>query len=602
MKLLSLCMIVKNEEKLLSRCLESVKTLVDEIIIVDTGSTDQTKAIAQEYTEHVYDFIWINDFAAARNESLKYATGKWILILDADEYIEQYNHEELRKLLSSRPEQKPEVFLLNILNLLGDGYDETQVLKSQGARLFANNGLIYYRQPLHEQLTCDNEELTLQSLSFTIYHTGYTSSVVSEKEKSARNMAILEQMKPDQESDPYYQFVLGNEHKSLDQKQTAMQCYYRSYEKSRPTDAWYHYLLTSLISLELQTSNFEQAHTHIKQGLSAAPDSVDYHCLNGLLLEELGFLNNAAEHYLTCIHLTEKAAASGQSSHVLESSYEKIIPYQRLAEIARQQSRLEDAVSHWSNTLINQPKNFSVLQHYMDHLTLYMEPESIVNQLNKLYPVHQPLHIWLLHNIALKAGNLAVSVFYNQLLIQQHLQINATDSLLFTMLSRSASCPDMTEIRSSIPVSVSAMADIIYHNATPEALSQQEPLKDTLLYLLKYGYSDHYYALLETVENAETINNLAAAVSRIGRTDETVELLELLLQHQALNASSLQLLGQLHVNIGDSETAFQCWVQAYQLEHSPLFIGLIRENCSPENVQILNTEIIDSSHHWLGII
>lgn len=602
MNLLSLCMIVKNEEKLLSRCLESVKPLVDEIIIVDTGSTDRTKAIAREYTEHVYDFVWINDFAAARNESLKYATGKWILILDADEYIEQNNHEELRKLLSSRSEQKPEVFLLNIYNLLGDGDDETQLLKSQGARLFANNGLIYYKQPLHEQLTCDNQKLILQALPFTIYHTGYTSSVVIEQNKSARNMLILEQMKSGQETDPYYQFVLGNQYRSTDEKQEALQCYYRSYEKSRPTDAWYHYLLTSLVGLELQTNEFEQANIHIQQGLSTAPDTIDYHCLHGLLLEELGFLKAASDRYLTCIKLTEKADAAGRSPNVLEMSHRKVIPYHRLAEIARQQSRLEDAISYWSKTLKNQPKNYSVLQQYMDHLTLFMDPEAIVFRLNELYPTQQPLHILLLHNAALKAGNLAVSVFYNQLLIEQHLQINATDSLLFTMMSRSASRPNMTEIKSSIPVSVSAMADIIYHNVTPETLSQPEPLKDTLLYLLKYGYTDHYYALLETVENAETINNLAAAVSRIGRTDETVELLELLLQNQALNTSSLQMLGQLHVNISDPETAFQCWLQAYQLEHSPLFIGLIRENCSPENVRILNTEIIDSAQRWLDNI
>ena len=74
MKTISLCMIVKNEELVLGRCLESIKDLVEEIIIVDTGSTDKTKEIAKLYTNNIYDFKWINDFSAARNFSFSKAT------------------------------------------------------------------------------------------------------------------------------------------------------------------------------------------------------------------------------------------------------------------------------------------------------------------------------------------------------------------------------------------------------------------------------------------------------------------------------------------------------------------------------------------------
>ena len=95
---ISLCMIVKNEEEVLSRCLDSVKDLVDEIIIVDTGSTDKTKEIAAKYTDRIYDFHWINDFAAARNESFKYATKDYILYLDADDVILEEDREKFKHL------------------------------------------------------------------------------------------------------------------------------------------------------------------------------------------------------------------------------------------------------------------------------------------------------------------------------------------------------------------------------------------------------------------------------------------------------------------------------------------------------------------------
>lgn len=95
---ISLCMIVKNEEKILARCLDSIKELMDEIIIVDTGSTDATKEIAARYTDKIYDFTWINDFSAARNFSFSKATKEYIYAADADEVLDAENQVKLRAL------------------------------------------------------------------------------------------------------------------------------------------------------------------------------------------------------------------------------------------------------------------------------------------------------------------------------------------------------------------------------------------------------------------------------------------------------------------------------------------------------------------------
>ena len=95
---ISLCMIVKNEEKVLARCLDSLKGLMDEIIIVDTGSTDNTKEIARQYTDLVYDFSWCEDFAAARNFSFSKATMEYIYAPDADEYIDELNRKRFAML------------------------------------------------------------------------------------------------------------------------------------------------------------------------------------------------------------------------------------------------------------------------------------------------------------------------------------------------------------------------------------------------------------------------------------------------------------------------------------------------------------------------
>lgn len=94
----SLCMIVKNEAKVLRDCLESLKDLMDEMIIVDTGSTDETKEIAAEYTPFVYDFKWENDFSAARNFAFSKATGDYIYSADADEIIDRENQLKFKAL------------------------------------------------------------------------------------------------------------------------------------------------------------------------------------------------------------------------------------------------------------------------------------------------------------------------------------------------------------------------------------------------------------------------------------------------------------------------------------------------------------------------
>jgi tetratricopeptide (TPR) repeat protein len=122
-------MIVKNEAANLPRCLRSVRSLVDEIIIVDTGSTDGTVAIAESFGARVTPFAWVEDFAAARNESLRLCTGDWVLILDADESVDALDHAAIRQACSDRG---PSAFYLTVRNYFLDG---TGKIMGQSARL-----------------------------------------------------------------------------------------------------------------------------------------------------------------------------------------------------------------------------------------------------------------------------------------------------------------------------------------------------------------------------------------------------------------------------------------------------------------------------------
>ena len=107
MATISLCMIVKNEEKVLARCLDSVKPAVDEIVILDTGSTDATKDVAARYTDRIYDFPWVDDFSAARNASFAKASMTFTMWLDADDVLVVTGHADLvaRVLQLTQPPQ-----------------------------------------------------------------------------------------------------------------------------------------------------------------------------------------------------------------------------------------------------------------------------------------------------------------------------------------------------------------------------------------------------------------------------------------------------------------------------------------------------------------
>lgn len=146
---LSLCMIVKNEEDTLSRCLESAQNLFDEIIIVDTGSNDKTKEIAKKYTNKIYDFKWCDDFSQARNYSFSKATKEYIMWLDADDIILDEDLNKLKKLKEDLDKNTDMVILkYNLLNK-----DNESVLTYYRERIVKKNKHYKWISPIHEVIT-----------------------------------------------------------------------------------------------------------------------------------------------------------------------------------------------------------------------------------------------------------------------------------------------------------------------------------------------------------------------------------------------------------------------------------------------------------------
>ena len=155
---ISLCMIVKNEDQLIERCLNCVKDIVDEIIVIDTGSTDNTKELASKYTAKIYDFEWIDDFSAARNFSFSKATMDYIYTADADEIIDERNREKF-KLLKSTLDPEVDIVEIKYGNQLEKGSTYNFDIEHR-PKLFKRVRTFQWIDPIHEIVDCRLNSMT----------------------------------------------------------------------------------------------------------------------------------------------------------------------------------------------------------------------------------------------------------------------------------------------------------------------------------------------------------------------------------------------------------------------------------------------------------
>jgi tetratricopeptide (TPR) repeat protein len=205
---ISLCMIVKNEERFLEACLRSVAEHVDEVCIVDTGSTDRTVEIATAFGARVAHRTWRDDFAWARNEALGLATKRWIFVLDADEELDAASRDVLRSL---RAVPAGLCGLWIRCNNLSDDYKGSGASSHALVRFFPNNRRIRYASPVHEFISLDGKPTGLDARSspLSITHHGYLSEIVKLRKKSERNLALVKSATENNPQEPFNWYNLG---------------------------------------------------------------------------------------------------------------------------------------------------------------------------------------------------------------------------------------------------------------------------------------------------------------------------------------------------------------------------------------------------------
>ncbi len=307
--ILSACLIVKNEEKRLPQCLESLRSQVDEIIIVDTGSSDRTISIAKKHQARVFNFAWCDDFSQARNFAIAQAKGKWIVVIDADEVLEQSAIATLQEVI-----QRDDCLAVNLLRT---EIGATQAPYSLVLRLFRNHPAVTFTGIYHESI--DQSVIALQSqepdwqvLNIEVpvlLHYGYTNSEIQLKHK--------------------YEFAKRLMHKHLE---------------AFPDDS---YMLNKLGALYISSQDLKLGIELLNQGLALTKDNAqqdltryELHFHLGLAYEYSGDLELAKTAYMQAIAIEvpelAKLAAYLNLGNIYQELHQKnaIAYFEKVTQIA----------------------------------------------------------------------------------------------------------------------------------------------------------------------------------------------------------------------------------------------------------------------------
>lgn len=257
----TVCIIAKNEEKFIEDCLRHLQPYGMEIIVVDTGSTDRTKEIAEKYADKVIDFEWIKDFSAARNYCASFASNNWILALDCDEFVDSIDIRMLRILMQKYPKRTG---VLRLKNITWDTNNQAGYVNTDLARFYNKNYYAFY-YAIHEQIcpkdaSKRNEPIDAFLLPMDVVHHGYALDEATMKKKQQRNLELLYQELETTPDKGYVYFQIGQSLMTLEGAQKAVEMYEKGLESIVDINGYYvPELIISLATAYLKIDRISDA-------------------------------------------------------------------------------------------------------------------------------------------------------------------------------------------------------------------------------------------------------------------------------------------------------------------------------------------------------
>jgi len=384
---LSLCMIVKNEEENLPRALSSVKDAVDEIIIVDTGSTDNTVEIAKSFGAKVYYYEWNGDFASARNEALNNTTCDWILSMDADDEMNVEQIKRLKEIMSSLEDDVVGI-QLPIYSKTSDGNTMTNYL----VRIFRNTPSIRFSRRIHEVVDFSITEMggrVLRATDIPVIHRGYEDPNAI-KNKLHRNFKLIKEEVERNPKDASIRMYLGKSYLSLGDVENSIKSYEEAIELAGNNTLYRFAKLVSFIDLAtiyLSKKDLDKAEIYALRAANLDPNFPEAHFITGNVYFQKKAFGEAYEEFRKVLDVDPM-----KSYGLVFSSQVRGLPlYIMLTACAIELGKFSDALVYGEETLKISPNNIDVLNNLgiayanlrlMDEARRYFEKALAIDPTN----------------------------------------------------------------------------------------------------------------------------------------------------------------------------------------------------------------------------
>lgn len=331
-------LIVKDEAELLPHCLRSLQG-ADELVIIDTGSSDESIAIAQAHGARVFQYVWSHDFSAARNEALSHAETDWILVLDADECL-QTPLTELKKILQ---DTKFEALTVSIDNWLGANPEDR--VRHRIVRLFRNRQGYLYSGRIHEAVDSSiigkHGALSIGSSEIEIIHFGYLPEIMQRKRKIIRNEQLLRLALAERPEDHFHSYNLAVTYCQDGRLDEAQSLLLHTINQVPLQVSYRPAMIRDLCKIYLSQGNMKAIDSLLMHELERYDDYPDLHYIQGQSLENQGLLERAFLSYQLAESIPEHIVLNGK--YVSEQGITSFRPLTRMGQISQQLELHEDA-------------------------------------------------------------------------------------------------------------------------------------------------------------------------------------------------------------------------------------------------------------------
>jgi glycosyltransferase involved in cell wall biosynthesis len=399
-------MIVKDEEEMLPGCLASAQDAVDEIVVVDTGSTDRTVEIAESFGAKVVHFPWNGSFADARNVSIDHATGDWIVYLDADEHLTPESPAALRKLLGRTWR---EAFYFVETNFTG-GEGSGEAVKHLALRLWRNRPEYRFEGRIHEQKTASMPNYLperFEKSDVTILHYGYLKTRIAAREKSRRNIELLEQEAEERGLTAFGAFNLGTEYVVAEQPEKALDYLEKSWQLLRRDARWAAepyapMLVARLGAMRREAGDVEGTRALVAEGLAVWPDFTDLEFKLALCAVGEKDWATAETHARRCLELGDAPAL--YSGTVGTGTYLSLALLGQLREAQGDAAGAEE----WYRRALAEHPHF--VQPVLPLATLMLRRGATPAEVEAVVPQASPSALMFAASACYEAGHAAVAI------------------------------------------------------------------------------------------------------------------------------------------------------------------------------------------------